>query len=305
MKKFIGKTLRRLLPLKYYKLVANGCIIVPAYYKQIINDTEHYMNCSLEESIDKDMLLLRKYAHIIDKGLHRKDAEPGHSMEIYHLLKSTLEKLSHTEYVNDPTYKWAQDRLDKYEQLQQIPEKFTPLGTDIVSSSIDYDSLFQLIKERRSCREFKVQPVSEDIILKLKEVVNWAPSSCNKQPIKLFTTNDADLSRKCLACCKGGTGFGEYIPSFWVFAANCRGYVYPTEMFLPTLDTSLGAQNVLLAAQTLGISGTMLTWAQKDDNDDKILRDFLNIPNEYQIVCCAVMGYPKYFALTPIRKLNQ
>ncbi len=36
MKSLVGKILRKLLPFKYYKLVANGFIIVPSYYKTII-----------------------------------------------------------------------------------------------------------------------------------------------------------------------------------------------------------------------------------------------------------------------------
>lgn len=81
-------------------------------------------------------------------------------------------------------------------------------------------------------------------MLKLKETVNWASSSCNKQSIRIFATNDPTLAGQCLKCCKGGTGFSTFIPSFWVFTANVRGYVWPTEMYLPSIDTSLGAQNV-------------------------------------------------------------
>lgn len=73
MKSLVGKILRKLLPFKYYKLVANGFIIVPSYYKTIIKDAETYMDLSLKDSPEKDILLMRKYAHILDKGLHRSD----------------------------------------------------------------------------------------------------------------------------------------------------------------------------------------------------------------------------------------
>ena len=64
--------MRALLPRKLYKLIANGAIIVPAYYKDIIADAETNFDLSLEDTDDKAILLMRKYAHIIDKGLHRK-----------------------------------------------------------------------------------------------------------------------------------------------------------------------------------------------------------------------------------------
>lgn len=53
MKSLVGKILRKLLPFKYYKLVANGFIIVPSYYKTIIKDAETYMDLSLKDSPKK------------------------------------------------------------------------------------------------------------------------------------------------------------------------------------------------------------------------------------------------------------
>lgn len=71
LRKLCGRYMRALLPRKLYKLIANGAIIVPAYYKDIIADAETNFDLSLEDTDDKAILLMRKYAHIIDKGLHR------------------------------------------------------------------------------------------------------------------------------------------------------------------------------------------------------------------------------------------
>ena len=40
LRKLCGRYMRALLPRKLYKLIANGAIIVPAYYKDIIADAE-------------------------------------------------------------------------------------------------------------------------------------------------------------------------------------------------------------------------------------------------------------------------
>ncbi len=302
MKKIIGKLLRKILPYKIYKLIANGFILVPRYYKTFIQDTEKYMDISMQNDDQKDILLMRKYGHIIDKGLHRKDAEPGHSKNIYYLLKQTIDKLSQNSIKKDPTYLWAKDKLCLYEQLQKNPEAFTPLHGEPLIPIVDYNTLFSLIKQRRSNRDFEKKIVTEETIIKLKTVVNWAASSCNKQPIKLFVTNNPQIAQECLKQCKGGTGFGDFIPSFWVFTANCRGYVWPSEANLPFIDTSLGAQNVFLAATTLGLSGTILSWAQKDEDEEKRLRNILNIPSDYQIIFCSVLGYAQTTFSTPNRK---
>lgn len=298
----VGQILKRILPLRIYKLVANGFIIVPAYYKSIIEELEVCHNLSLQKNKEQNFLLMKKYAHILDKGLHRKDAEPGHSKSYYHELKAIINKLKDTEYAEDPTYIWASEKLACYEMLQNQPQDFKPLGKEPIVSTLTYEQLFDLIKERRSNRYFLDKTVTEDVIAKLKSVSNWAASSCNKQPVRLFVTNKTDLARKCLKCCAGGTGFGKNIPSFWAFTANVRGYIYPGEMFLPSVDTSLGAQNVFLAAQTLGLTGTILSWGQHSQSDDTNLRKLLGIPADYSIIFCAVMGYAESNYLAPCRK---
>lgn len=299
----MGNFLKRMLPLSLYKLLANGVIIVPKYYSSIINNAERWFNLSLEESSERDVQLMRKYGHILDKGLHRVDVSKGHSRSCYESLCLVLKKLSMTKYAADPTYEWALSKKKAYETLQNNPEDFHPLVGDTVESRISYEDLFDLIKKRRSNRSFITREISQDVMLKLKETVNWASSSCNKQPIRIFATNDPILAGECLKCCKGGTGFSSFIPSFWVFTANVRGYVWPTEMYLPSIDTSLGAQNVFLSATTLGLSGTILSWAQSDDKEDQLLREKLNIPIDYQIVFCAVLGYAAMEFQCPVRKI--
>lgn len=300
----IGQILKKILPLRIYKLIANGFIIVPAYYKSTIDELELFHNLSLQKDEKQDFLLMKKYAHILDKGLHRTDAEPGHSKIYYHELKSIINNLKDTKYAKDPTYTWASEKLSYYEILQNQPNEFKHFGTKPVISNLTYEQLFELIKERRSNRYFLDKYVTEDIILKLKSVSNWAASSCNKQPVRLFVTNKPDLAKKCLRCCAGSTGFGKNIPSFWAFTANIRGYTYPSEMFLPSVDTSLGAQNVFLAAQTLGLSGTILSWGQHSQSDEANLRQLLNIPVDYSIIFCAVIGYAESNYLTPYRKTS-
>lgn len=91
--KISGKFLKVLIPYKIYKLIANGFIVVPKYYKEILTETERYFDLSLEEHIYKDLMLMRKFGHIIDKGLHRTDASPVHSKNYYDALKQLIKKI--------------------------------------------------------------------------------------------------------------------------------------------------------------------------------------------------------------------
>lgn len=300
IKNVFGKLAKAILPYKIYKLIANGAIVVPSYYREIINEAERNFDYSLEDTDDRELLLMRKYAHVIDKGLHRNDVHPGHSKSYYELLSKSVARLDKT-YSNDKTLQWAKQKLEAYEKLQS-GQLFLPLRGSRPLVDISFDDFVALARARRSNRDFEDKVVVSADIERLKELANWASSSCNKQPIEIYATNDIDLASKCLKCCKGGTGFSNIIPSFWVFTANVRGYVWPSEIFLPSIDTCLGVQNIMLGATTLGLSATILSWAQKSEEDEVQLRKLLNIPTHHQIVICAVMGYAKNYFQTPERK---
>ena len=219
LRKLCGRYMRALLPRKLYKLIANGAIIVPAYYKDIIADAETNFDLSLEDTDDKAILLMRKYAHIIDKGLHRVDASPGHSKKYYSILKSLIERLEKTEYATDSTLTWARSKIIAYEHLQ-VEDNFIPLRGEKPTINVSFEQLEKLVMARRSNRSFSLKKISDEDVIKLKNLANWASSSCNKQPIEIYATNNPELSKECLKYCKGGTGFSEFIPSFWVFTAT-------------------------------------------------------------------------------------
>lgn len=300
IKKNCANFLRHILPTKLYRLIANGAIVVPKYYKSILEEAEKNFGYTLEDTDDRTLLLMRKYAHILDKGLHRQDLQPGHSKTYYDLLLKSVNRLKNSQYSNDPTLLWAESKLRIYEEVQT--GKSTPLKGTEPKLNITFEDFQEIFKSRRSNRNFKTEVVPSYIIDKLKDAANWASSSCNKQPIEIYTTNNPGTAAECLRCCKGGTGFSEFIPSFWVFTANVRGYIWPSEMFLPYIDVSLGAQNVFLGATTFGLSGTILSWAQKSYEEEESLKKLLKIPDHHQIIFCAVIGYAKTCFQTPTRK---
>ena len=286
---------------KLYKLVANGVIVAPCYYRSIINEFEKYYECASVDSPEKNLLLLRKQAHILDKGVQRKSAEPGHGTACRNELASRLKNVTE-EQKKDPTVIWASNVAEKYDALQKGNLAIHPAMSN-KATPVAFDSLLELMMLRRSNRCFRDIKIQQDVAQKMICTINWAASSCNKQPVKCFFTLDPAVAQKALCLCKGGTGFDGLIPSFWCFCADSRGYVWPTEATLPYIDVALGAQNFFLAATTLGVSGTILSWAQHDDNDETSLRKLLNIPSDYVIAFCAVMGYAEYEYETPARKL--
>jgi nitroreductase len=224
----------------------------------------------------------------------------GHSKLIFDSFIKHL-KITEEQKLEDSTIEWAISKRSLYEDLQK-DGFIKPLGDKVINSPIEFENFLDFIKVRRSNRFYLEKPISKEILNKLAITVNWASSSCNKQPIRLYTTINPDLAKTCLMHCKGGTGFGAFIPAFICFCADMRGYYLPDELYLPMIDVSLGAQNFFLAASTFDLSGTILSWALKDTNDENELRKLLSIPPYMQIVFNAVIGYPQKNYITPARK---
>jgi nitroreductase len=279
--------------------------VVHGKYKKIIAEYDIFSNIINQEKKNKNIelttLLNRKYAHIIDKGLHRVDVSKGHSVDISKELINTINIIEKDKAEKDETFYWSKNKLSIYESLQN-DEIITALKDEKEKFKIDYNDFLQLIKSRRSNRQFIDMIVSETVLLKLAETVNYAPSSCNKQPIKLFVTNNPAIANECLKQCKGGTGFSEIIPCFISLCADMKGYYLPDELHLPYIDVSLGAQNLNLAMESFNLSGCSLSWAQKSKEEDEYLRKLLNIPRSYQIIFNMVIGYAEKEYLPPPRK---
>ncbi len=294
--------LRAVLSERWVRILRNP-VLLPGDYGRIAAEFEPVRDMKESQKATDDeysAAVLRKCAHIIDKGLHRPDFEPGHSSPFHQAALQTLGHIRSGSAINDDSVSWAKRKIQEYEARQsspaRVPEPF------VSRSDIEYDRLMTLIRDRRSIRFYTRKTVENEILRQIIEAANWAPASCNRQTIKVFAATDPELARKCMATCKGATCFSEFVPGFLSFCADLRPYSLPQEFMLPMIDVSLGAQNSCLAAHTLGLSITLLSWSQKSEDEDRELRRLLNIPAHYMIIVNGAIGYPACNADTPVRK---
>lgn len=247
------------------------------------------------------MQKLRQAAHIVDKGLQRKDWQPGHSAKWYERAQEHLSGIASRDMLQDPSGIWALEVLETYERAQIDGHVTRPQSSEL-GPGCEYEQLLSAIMARRSARFFREEEVALDVVEKVVDVINWSPNSCNKQAAQVFVTTTPSLAQEGLSTCKGATGFGTYIPAFLCFCADLRSYWLPPEMLLPLVDVSLGIQNCCLVASSLGLSITLLSWAQHTQEDEQKLRGLLGIPSYCQIIVNGAMGYPERIPETPGRK---
>lgn len=257
-----------------------------------------------EADLDDDYWVqrLRRWAHIVDKGLQWPQREQGHSSAAAAEAWRVLGRISPDRCTSDATVHWARRVLDEYAQFQEADEPGPPMLGRPVPCPVDYTSLRTVMTTRRSVRVFTDQQVTQETLDAVLGVLPWAPSSCSKQAPLAYVTTDPARTAACLETCLGGGLVGPHIPCFAAFCCDLRSYEMPGELALPWIDTALGAQNCCLAAHALGLSLTLLTWDPHTAAGDAALRRLLDIPDSTVIVVNGVMGYPAQAAPTPARK---
>ena len=145
------------------------------------------------------------------------------------------------------------------------------------------------ILERRSCRSYTDQPVSDEILQTLLRAGMVAPSAKNSQPWEFLVLRDEKLKAAVSAV---GTHWGmlKDAPLGILVLANLKDYkATHTDFFVQ--DCSAATQNILLAAQAVGLGGV---WLGLYPNEERILemRKLCGIPEDIIPVTLVSIGYP-------------
>lgn len=229
---------------------------------------------------------LRKQAHILEKGLQIPDREPGHSKGQYELVKKLLSKSQCQE-----TNSWANEIITLYERVQKSEDISDAIYEDSPKAIINYDVFSQFSKSRRSIRFFKNEKISNEVLSDIAELINWAPNSCNRQNTKIYATQDNEKIKRCMLLNGGATCMN--IPSHFIcITSDTRSYMLPVERDAAYIDASLAAHNFILGLHSYGIGSCVLNWTHASQEQNLILKNELDIPNNEVVIFNMVIGYP-------------
>jgi nitroreductase len=154
---------------------------------------------------------------------------------------------------------------------------------------------FELIKTRRSIREFTDKPVSDDVINKIIEAGTWAPSGLNNQPWKFAVIKDRELKTKI----SGLTHYSNIVENSNALIAV---FLDNGESYDRTKDAqAVGAclQNMLLYIHSIGLGAVWLGQILK--NKDKVLELVGGSP-DLELMAVVALGYPAAPGKKPARK---
>lgn len=164
--------------------------------------------------------------------------------------------------------------------------------------------IHDIIKHRRSVRDFTDQQIPESVTDVLIDALRWAPSAGNLQSRKFYFVFNNDIRNKLAQ-----TGLKQDFVSFIVHApliiVACVDYRIAsrygkrgTDLYC-IQDTAASIQNLLLAAHDLGL-GTCWVGAFREEN----VTDILDLPDNLRPVAIIPVGYSARTPKAPDRVPN-
>ena len=156
-------------------------------------------------------------------------------------------------------------------------------------------ALLDLIKHRKSIRDFLDRPVEREKIMMCLEAARLAPSECNSQPWKFIVVDDVQLKNKlCDAAfsgiyfintfCKRAPVIVVVVSEKSKFIARVGGVFRGTKYYL--IDIGIACEHFVLQAEDLNLGTCWIGWF-----NEGAVKSVLNIPQSKKIDILLALGY--------------
>jgi len=150
--------------------------------------------------------------------------------------------------------------------------------------------VFEAIKNRRSIRAYKTDPIDDKTITKLLEAMRLAPSGKNLQPWKFIVVKDPNIKEELVPACRNQTFIAKAPCIIAACAFEKQSYdKMGSYMSSWAIDVAIALDHLSLAAASLGI-GTCWIGAFNEGEVKKIL----DIPADVRVVALMPLGYSEY-----------
>lgn len=194
-----------------------------------------------------------------------------------------------------------------FEALQhaELPLQEAPLLNR--SLQLDQAAFDQLLRARRSIREFKSEPVPEALVREAIETARFAPSAVNRQPVEWLVIQDPAEVRKLAGLVveflRGivEPRYAHYI-TMWdqgkdpiLRSAPHLVVVHaPDDWSWSTVDSTIALTQFELAAVARGIGTCWAGFLMRAAEGHPPLREALGIPQGHSVTGALMYGLPRY-----------
>jgi nitroreductase len=163
--------------------------------------------------------------------------------------------------------------------------------------------LHELMMKRRSVRNFKDQPIPEEVIQQLLDAANNAPSGGNIQPVSIILIQEKE-NREILSEMVGNQPWVKNAPLSMIFCLDFnrvkrwaalnntefKGEQALSHFLISYADVMCAAQSVVLLAESLGLGSVYVGTIQSQMDE---ARERYAIPDYVLPLMILSLGYPK------------
>jgi len=148
---------------------------------------------------------------------------------------------------------------------------------------------WEVIKQRKSYRNFSSQPVEQDKIIKVLEVARLAPSWQNRQCWRFVVVQNKETIKKIGQLRPFNYNINFFlrnVPVIIVACANPKDSGHRNGIDYYLVDVSIAMEHLVLAATDLGLATCWI-----GAFDEQMIKDVLEIPKEIRVVALTPLGY--------------
>ena len=158
-------------------------------------------------------------------------------------------------------------------------------------------SVFDVIKERSSIRDYADRPIEDEKLDLILESARLAPSASNSQPWHFYVVKNREKIKAISERMPLGShvvinSFISEAPIVVVATGGPIGLVKKALSFIINkrwyyLDVAIALEHMVLTAWELGIGSCWIGWF-----DEKKIKKLLDIPNDQEVIAMLTLGYP-------------
>lgn len=147
----------------------------------------------------------------------------------------------------------------------------------------------KFVTSRHSARLFDERIVNQQDIMEAIRLANFAPSACNRQPVKVYCAlgnRNAQVINEYLA---GNKAFTDQVCNFAIITSD-RAYFAGDEQYQWYVNGGIYLAYFVEALHSLGIGSCIMQWFAFSKNEKK-LKKILGISSSEAIIAVVCLGY--------------
>ena len=297
------------------------------HFYDISRDIKYSNGFSQDDKKEKLLTIIVVDSHSIEKGLTMPNGRLGFGkakiltlikncdtykskynikdelfLETLGVIKEYLHHHEVSKYDLSPEIINNSNRL--LNSFEHIEKTIQPQKTNIEYFQHANSSFESFSASRRSLRSFAGK-IPDGALLNAINLANHAPSTCNRQSIRIHVVNDESKKQQLLKIQSGNRGFGHLAESLIIITSDLASWSGTRLRNGPYVDGGIFTMSLLYSLHHYKIAACSLNLYLSSEKDKKF-REIITIPNsETIIVMIAIGNVPEVINIAKSGRKNQ